>query len=221
MMVTVSGLSGDTKAYRSVLSAVGSWEISGATAWLEAFACFGCRLLAVRPTPSAAATASPAASGLRGLKTGAPPHSSPWGDAGALCSAERAERFDRSEDSPDRRATRDASLRAPEAHHQRHLAVRGQHAAGLRPLRLDLPAGRRLRGLVADLADDAVGRVQRHPGRCERHAEGARDDARRRRERVLCGSRDLTDLALGGRAGVGEAQPHGSARRDVAGVLQP
>src|SRR5689334_6878133 len=67
MIVTVLGLSGDTNAYRSVLSAVGSCEMSGASAWLEAFACFGCRLLAVRPTPRAAATAIPAARGLRGL----------------------------------------------------------------------------------------------------------------------------------------------------------
>ena len=33
MMVTVSGLSGLVKAYRSVLSATGSLEISGASRW--------------------------------------------------------------------------------------------------------------------------------------------------------------------------------------------
>src|SRR3954468_6611710 len=103
MIVTVSGLSGDTNAYRSVLSAVGSCEMSGASAWLEAFACFGCRLFGVRPTPGAPVTgrtARPAGRGLRDFKTGPPPHSSPWGDAGAVCSAERPERFDRLEDSP-------------------------------------------------------------------------------------------------------------------------
>src|SRR2546430_14437535 len=36
MMVTVSGRSGLTKAYRSVLSASGSWLMSGASRWLEA-----------------------------------------------------------------------------------------------------------------------------------------------------------------------------------------
>src|SRR5215813_12953795 len=66
MTVTVSGLSGDTNAYRSVLSAVGSCEISGASAWLDACEACGCRLLAVKPTPTAAATASPAARVLRG-----------------------------------------------------------------------------------------------------------------------------------------------------------
>src|SRR5215510_9490583 len=35
-MVTVSGLSGLTKAYKSVLSAVGSWLMNGASRWLEA-----------------------------------------------------------------------------------------------------------------------------------------------------------------------------------------
>src|SRR3954454_19801201 len=146
MIVTVSGFSGDTNAYRSVLSAVGSCEMSGASAWLEAFACLGCRLLAVRPMPSAAVTASPAARGLRGLKTGPPPHSSPWAMPAPSV------RRDGPRGSIDRRsrvrwATQGASLRAPEAHHQRHLGVRGKHAAGLRPLRLDPPAGRGLRGL--------------------------------------------------------------------------
>src|SRR4051794_15968770 len=36
MIVTVSGLSGLTKAYRSVLSASGSLLISGASRWLDA-----------------------------------------------------------------------------------------------------------------------------------------------------------------------------------------
>src|SRR6266545_3911844 len=36
MIVTVSGLSGLTKAYTSVLSAVGSWLMSGASRWLDA-----------------------------------------------------------------------------------------------------------------------------------------------------------------------------------------
>src|SRR5215471_2793257 len=35
-MVTVSGRSGLTNAYRSVLSARGSWLISGASRWLDA-----------------------------------------------------------------------------------------------------------------------------------------------------------------------------------------
>src|SRR4029434_6269002 len=36
MIVTVSGRSGLTKAYTSVLSAKGSWLISGASRWLDA-----------------------------------------------------------------------------------------------------------------------------------------------------------------------------------------
>src|SRR5262245_19255820 len=36
MMVTVSGRSGLTNAYRSVLSASGSWLIRGASRWLDA-----------------------------------------------------------------------------------------------------------------------------------------------------------------------------------------
>src|SRR5262249_39342152 len=39
MIVTVSGLSGLTNAYVSVLSAVGSCEIRGASRWLDASAC--------------------------------------------------------------------------------------------------------------------------------------------------------------------------------------
>src|SRR5919198_4397 len=38
MIVTVSGRSGLTNAYRSVLSARGSWPISGASEWLDAAA---------------------------------------------------------------------------------------------------------------------------------------------------------------------------------------
>ena len=38
MIVTVSGLSGLTNAYRSVISAAGSPEMRGASRWLEAFA---------------------------------------------------------------------------------------------------------------------------------------------------------------------------------------
>src|SRR5436190_119912 len=48
----VDGLSGDTNAYRSVLSAVGSCEISGASRWLDAVA---------DPGPPRMATASPRA----------------------------------------------------------------------------------------------------------------------------------------------------------------
>src|ERR1700737_3455832 len=50
--VTVFGLSGLTNAYVSVLSATGSWLISGASRWLEAFA----------PTRLPSATAAPATS---------------------------------------------------------------------------------------------------------------------------------------------------------------
>src|SRR5215207_1959142 len=41
MIVTVSCLSGLTKAYRSVLSALGSLLISGASRWLDARPAFG------------------------------------------------------------------------------------------------------------------------------------------------------------------------------------
>src|SRR5713101_2912095 len=54
MIVAVSGLSGDTNAYRSVLSAVGSSEISGASRWLEAPA-------GSAPLPRVATTAPSAA----------------------------------------------------------------------------------------------------------------------------------------------------------------
>src|SRR2546421_11571479 len=42
-MVTVSGLSGLRNTYRSVLSAVGSSEMSGASRWLEALLELGAR----------------------------------------------------------------------------------------------------------------------------------------------------------------------------------
>src|SRR5919201_4719090 len=59
MIVTVSGLSGLRNAYRSVLSADGSSEISGASRWLEAAAVDGPepRTAAVIPTPAATAAA--------------------------------------------------------------------------------------------------------------------------------------------------------------------
>src|SRR5215212_858179 len=57
MIVTVSGRSGDRNAYRSVLSADGSSEISGASLWLDALPAAG-----PRPTATATATAAPATS---------------------------------------------------------------------------------------------------------------------------------------------------------------
>src|SRR5207253_3043693 len=54
-IVTVSGLSGLRNAYRSVLSAEGSSEISGASRWLDAFAADGLEPRATRPKTSAAA----------------------------------------------------------------------------------------------------------------------------------------------------------------------
>src|SRR4029077_2085041 len=59
-MVKVLGLSGLRNAYRSVLSAVGSSEISGASRWLDAWLVLGAR----RPTKSAG---SPAAAATRRL----------------------------------------------------------------------------------------------------------------------------------------------------------
>src|SRR5690349_25140397 len=53
MIVSVSGLSGDRNAYRSVLSADGSSEISGASRWLDADAVLG-----PEPRSSAAVRAS-------------------------------------------------------------------------------------------------------------------------------------------------------------------
>src|SRR5690348_17422598 len=55
-MVNVFGLSGLRNAYRSVLSAVGSSEISGASRWLEAVLALGAR----RPTNSAVRPAAAA-----------------------------------------------------------------------------------------------------------------------------------------------------------------
>src|SRR5690349_14733307 len=55
MSVTVSGLSGLRNAYRSVLSADGSSEISGASRWLDALAAAGPDDRVARPTTSAAA----------------------------------------------------------------------------------------------------------------------------------------------------------------------
>src|ERR687887_739130 len=54
MIVTVFGLSGLRNAYRSVLSADGSSEISGASRWLDAVAPAGLEPRAARPTTSAA-----------------------------------------------------------------------------------------------------------------------------------------------------------------------
>src|SRR6516225_4458318 len=55
-MVNVLGLSGLRNAYRSVLSAVGSSEISGASRWLDAVLALGAR----RPTKSAVRPAAAA-----------------------------------------------------------------------------------------------------------------------------------------------------------------
>src|SRR5438477_12301032 len=55
-MVAVSGLSGLRNAYRSVLSAVGSSEISGASRWLDALLVLGAR----RPTKTASRAAAAA-----------------------------------------------------------------------------------------------------------------------------------------------------------------
>src|SRR5919108_5137559 len=53
MIVTESGRSGLTNAYRSVLSADGSWLISGASRWLEAWLACG-----TGPRTSATVTAA-------------------------------------------------------------------------------------------------------------------------------------------------------------------
>ena len=52
------GLSGERNAYRSVLSAVGSCEMSGASRWLEAVAVPGPSPRVATTTPSTAATAA-------------------------------------------------------------------------------------------------------------------------------------------------------------------
>src|SRR5574340_264688 len=59
-IVNVLGLSGLRNAYRSVLSAVGSSEISGASRWLDAVLALGAR----RPTNNAV---SPAAATRRNI----------------------------------------------------------------------------------------------------------------------------------------------------------
>src|SRR3954467_7193356 len=55
-MVTVLGLSGLRNTYRSVLSAVGSSEMSGASRWLEALLELG-----ARRAPNSASSVAPAA----------------------------------------------------------------------------------------------------------------------------------------------------------------
>src|SRR5437867_251383 len=67
MIVTVAGLSGLRNAYVSVLSAVGSSEISGASRWLDAVAAAGPEPRVARPTASAEtpATARRASASLR------------------------------------------------------------------------------------------------------------------------------------------------------------
>src|SRR5439155_25354404 len=57
-IVAESGLSGDTNAYRSVLSAVGSCEMSGASRWLDALAASGLPPLVARTAAIAVAGAA-------------------------------------------------------------------------------------------------------------------------------------------------------------------
>src|SRR5205823_213456 len=75
-IVTVSGLSGLRNAYRSVLSALGSCEISGASRWLEAFAVPGPEPRTTTATATAVASAAARASAIpltaRGLVRGEP-----------------------------------------------------------------------------------------------------------------------------------------------------
>src|SRR3954452_11332376 len=75
-IVTVSGLSGERNAYRSVLSADGSSEMSGASRWLEAFAAVGPRPWASAATRASAVRAA-AARATAGLRIAV---SSCWGD---------------------------------------------------------------------------------------------------------------------------------------------
>src|SRR6266540_4283864 len=63
MIVTVSGLSGERNAYRSVLSADGSSEISGASRWLEALPAPGPPTCATK----SAARAAPTSNGISAL----------------------------------------------------------------------------------------------------------------------------------------------------------
>src|SRR6266511_5074129 len=58
MSVVVSGRSGLTNAYRSVLSYCGCPEMSGASRWLEAVAWFGARLASATPVRAKPATNS-------------------------------------------------------------------------------------------------------------------------------------------------------------------
>src|ERR1700737_1942316 len=57
-IVTVSGLSGLRNAYKSVLSALGSCEMSGASRWLDAVAAPGPPARTATVTPSAVAAAA-------------------------------------------------------------------------------------------------------------------------------------------------------------------
>src|ERR1700755_3449770 len=70
MNVTVLVSSGLTNAYRSVLSARGSWLISGASEWLDALAALGpgkpVRIAASANAPNASAAATATGFGMRG-----------------------------------------------------------------------------------------------------------------------------------------------------------
>src|SRR6266516_1649094 len=63
-IVTASGLSGLRNAYRSVLSALGSCEMSGASRWLEAFAVPGLEPRTTTATATAVASAAARASAI-------------------------------------------------------------------------------------------------------------------------------------------------------------
>ena len=146
---------------------------------------------------------------------------SPWGDAGAGRSAERPERFDRSEDPRAPAYPGRAVSFLPLLITRLTLPFEGRTLPAFGCWALTLPSGVDFEVSWLDLADHAVRRVQRAAGGVEGHAEGARDDARRRRERRLGGRRELGDLGLRGRAGVAKLSRTDAARRDVAGVLQP
>src|SRR5438309_1608684 len=77
MIVTESGLSGLTKAYRSVLSAVGSPAISGASRWLDARPLSG---VSARPTAATpvARTAVLRSTRCPPCREGTPTHGPPW-----------------------------------------------------------------------------------------------------------------------------------------------
>src|ERR1700758_2323052 len=88
MIVAVDGLSGDTNAYRSVLSAVGSCEISGASRWLDALAATVLpRCATAKPSAVSAATTT---SARKLLFTATP------SVEGRRNSPDRADRFGRS-----------------------------------------------------------------------------------------------------------------------------